>query len=244
MTPSSNSPVLILDFGSQYTQLIARRVREMGVYSEIIPGTTPFEAIAAKKPSALILGGSPASGYRAQAPLPDERIYGLRKPLLGICYGFQITAQLMGGKVAKAAASEYGMATFIRDEASPLFDKVPKRFRAWMSHGDEVQGLGPGWRRVAHTRNCAFAAARHDKLPFHLIQFHPEVVHSPFGKQVLANFLFKVAKLKPNWSMSGFLARTVKDIRALVGPQGHILCGLSGGVDSTVVATLCHRAVG
>ena len=240
----SSAPVLILDFGSQYTQLIARRVRELGVYSEIIPGTTAFEKIAARQPAALILGGSPSSGYRAQAPLPDERIYGLKKPLLGICYGFQITAQLMGGKVAKAAASEYGMATFVRDEASPLFDKVPKRFRAWMSHGDEVQALGPGWRRVAHTSNCAFAAARHERLPFHLIQFHPEVVHSPFGKQVLANFLFKVAKLKPNWSMSGFLARKVREIRAQVGPAGHILCGLSGGVDSTVAATLCHRAVG
>jgi len=236
--------VLILDFGSQYTQLIARRVRELGVYSEIVPGTTPYEAIAARKPAALILGGSPASGYRDLAPLPDPRIYAMGRPLLGICYGFQITAQLTGGEVAKAAASEYGMATFVRDEPSPLFDQVPKKFRAWMSHGDEVSGLGPGWRRVAHTTNCAFAAARHEKLPFHLIQFHPEVVHSPYGKQVLANFLFRIAKLKPTWSMSGFLARAVKEIREQVGPDGHILCGLSGGVDSTVAATLCHRAVG
>ena len=237
-------PVLILDFGSQYTQLIARRVRELGVYSEIVPGTIPFDALAARKPAALILGGSPASGYRAEAPVPDARLYDLGVPVLGICYGFQITAQLTGGKLAKAAASEYGMATFIRDEPSPLFEKVPKRFRAWMSHGDEVQSLGPGWRRVAHTSNCTFAAARHEKRPFHLIQFHPEVVHSPFGKQVLSNFLFRIAKMKPNWSMSGFLTRTVKEIRAQVGPEGHILCGLSGGVDSTVAATLCHRAVG
>ncbi len=241
---SRTGPVVILDFGSQYTQLIARRVRELGVYSEIVSGTTPFATIAAKQPSALILSGSPASGYRAQAPIPDARIFELEKPLLGICYGFQITAQLTGGKVAKAAASEYGMATFTRDEASPLFDKVPKRFRAWMSHGDEVQSLGPGWRRVAHTHNCAFAAARHERLPFHLIQFHPEVVHTPYGKLVLANFLFRIAKLKANWSMSGFLAKTVKEIRKQVGPAGHILCGLSGGVDSTVAATLCHRAVG
>ena len=241
---SRTGTVLILDFGSQYTQLIARRVRELGVYSEIVPGTTPFDAIAARKPAAIILGGSPASGYRAEAPIPDARLYDLGKPLLGICYGFQITAHLTGGKVAKAAASEYGMATFTRDEASPLFDKVPKRFRAWMSHGDEVLSLGPGWRRVAHTHNCAYAAARHERLPFHLIQFHPEVVHTPYGKQVLANFLFKVAKLKPNWSMSGFLAKTVKDIRRQVGEGGHILCGLSGGVDSSVAATLCHRAVG
>jgi len=237
-------PVLILDFGSQYTQLIARRVRELGVYSEIVPGTIPFDTIAARKPAALILGGSPASGYRAQAPVPDARIFELGRPLLGICYGFQITAHLTGGKVAKAASSEYGMATFTRDEASPLFEKVPKRFRAWMSHGDEVQSLGPGWRPVAHTHNCAVAAARHERLPFHLIQFHPEVVHTPYGKQVLANFLFRIAKLKPNWSMSGFLAKTVKEIRKQVGPEGHILCGLSGGVDSTVAATLCHRAVG
>jgi len=238
------APVLILDFGSQYTQLIARRVRELGVYSEIVPGTTPLETIADQRPAALILGGSPASGYRAEAPLPDPRIYELGKPLLGICYGLQATAQLTGGSLARAKHAEYGTATFIRDEASPLFDKVPKRFRAWMSHGDEVQSLGPGWRRVAHTSNCAFAAARHETLPFHLIQFHPEVVHSPYGRQVLSNFLFKIAKLKPNWSMSGFLSRTVKEIRERVGARGHILCGLSGGVDSSVVATLCHRAVG
>ena len=239
----ATSRVLILDFGSQYTQLIARRVRELGVYSEIIPGTASFETIAARKPSALILGGSPASGYRDRAPVPDRRLYEMKKPLLGICYGFQITAQLTGGELAKADASEYGMATFVRDAPSPLFDKVPKRFRAWMSHGDEVRSLGPGWKRVAHTSNCAYAAARHETLPFHLIQFHPEVVHSPYGKQVLANFLFKVAKLRADWSMSGFLARTVREIRAQVG-DGHILCGLSGGVDSTVAATLCHRAVG
>jgi len=235
--------VLILDFGSQYTNLIARRVREAGVYSEIVSGTTPAAEIAALRPSALILSGSPASGYRAQAPLPDPGIYQLGRPLLGICYGFQATAQLMGGKVAKAAAAEYGTATFVLDRPSPLFAGVPKRFRAWMSHGDEVQGLGEDWVQVAHTSNCAFAAARHRTLPFHLIQFHPEVVHSPYGKQVVHNFLFRIAKLQGGWSMKSFLRRAVADIRAQVG-DGHILCGLSGGVDSTVVATLCHRAVG
>src|SRR5882672_3417188 len=190
------SLVLILDFGSQYTQLIARRVRELGVYSEIVPGTTPAGEIAARKPSALILSGSPASGYRAEAPLPDPGIYALEKPLLGICYGFQATAQLTGGKVAKAAAAEYGHANFVLDRPSPLFQGVPKRFRAWMSHGDEVQSLGPGWIPIAHTSNCTYAAARHEKLPYHLIQFHPEVIHSPFGKAVIRNFLFKVAGLK------------------------------------------------
>ena len=235
--------VLILDFGSQYTQLIARRVRELGVYSEIVPGNTPIDAIREKHPSALILGGSPASGYRAAAPMPDPGIYELKKPLLGICYGFQATMQLTGGAVAKAERAEYGTATFVQDGRSPLFAGVPKRFRAWMSHGDEVRALGPGWKRIAHTSNCAFAAALHEKLPFHLIQFHPEVVHSPYGRQVLSNFLFKIAKLRGGWSMKSFLKRAVADIRAQVG-EGHILCGLSGGVDSTVVATLCHRAVG
>jgi len=235
--------VLILDFGSQYTQLIARRVREAGVFSEIIPGTTPLSKIAARKPSALILGGSPSSGYRAEAPLPDPGIYELGKPLLGICYGFQATAHLTGGRLAKADAAEYGLATFIVDKPSPLFAGVPKRFRAWMSHGDEVQGLGDGWVKVAHTSNCAFAAARHTKKPFHLIQFHPEVVHSPYGKQVLENFLFRIAGLEGGWTMKNFLRQAVADIRTQVG-DGHILCGLSGGVDSTVVATLCHRAVG
>jgi GMP synthase (glutamine-hydrolysing) len=241
---SARELVLILDFGSQYTQLIARRVRELGVYSEVVRGDTPIAEIAARKPSALILGGSPASGYRAEAPMPDPGIYALRKPLLGICYGFQATAQLTGGTLAKADHAEYGVATFILDSKSPLFAKVPKRFRAWMSHGDEVQGLGPDWVHVAHTSNCRFAAARHAKLPFHLIQFHPEVVHSPYGKQVLSNFLFGIARLKGGWSMKGFLQQSVREIRAQVGPAGHILCGLSGGVDSTVAATLCHRAVG
>jgi GMP synthase (glutamine-hydrolysing) len=235
--------VLILDYGSQYTQLIARRVRELGVYSEIVRGTTPLAEIAARKPRALILSGSPASGYRAEAPMPDAGIYGMRKPILGICYGFQATVQLTGGSVTKAPRAEYGTATFVVDRPSPLFAGVPRRFRAWMSHGDEVQALGPGWERVAHTSNCTFAAARHAKLPFHLIQFHPEVVHSPYGKKVLHNFLFKIAGLKGGWSMHNFLRQAVADIRTQVG-EGHILCGLSGGVDSTVVATLCHRAVG
>jgi len=235
--------VLILDFGSQYTQLIARRVRELGVYSEIVPGTTALEAIRAHKPSALILSGSPSSGYRERAPLPDPGIYALGLPLLGICYGFQVTTQLTGGRVAKAQRAEYGTATFVQDAPSPLFAGVPKRFRAWMSHGDEVQALGPDWRKVAHTSNCTFAAARHATRPYHLIQFHPEVVHSPYGMQVLKNFLFRIGKLEGGWSMKRFLERAVKDIRAQVG-DGHILCGLSGGVDSSVVATLCHRAIG
>ena len=235
--------VLILDFGSQYTQLIARRVRELGVYSEVVPGNTPIEQIRAKRPSALILGGSPASGYRAEAPMPAPGIYALGKPLLGICYGFQATQQLMGGKVAKAERAEYGTATFVQDGRSSLFAGVPKRFRAWMSHGDEVQALGPEWKKLAHTSNSAFAAAQHVELPFYLIQFHPEVVHSPYGKKVLHNFLFRIAGLKGGWSMKSFLKRALADIRAQVG-EGRILCGLSGGVDSTVVATLCHRAVG
>ncbi len=234
---------LILDFGSQYTQLIARRVRELGVYSEIVPGTTPIDAIRARRPSVLILSGSPASGYRDAAPLPDAGIYGLHLPLLGICYGFQVTTQLTGGRVAKAERAEYGIATFVQDASSPLFAGVPKRFRAWMSHGDEVQSLGPGWVKVAHTSNCTFAAARHEREPFHLIQFHPEVVHSPYGKKVLENFLFRVARLEGGWSMKRFLQRAVKEIRAQVG-DGRILCGLSGGVDSSVAATLCHRAIG
>ena len=236
--------VLILDFGSQYTQLIARRVRDLGVFSEIIPGTASIDEVRRHKPSALILGGSPASGYRAQAPMPDPGIYALKKPMLGICYGFQATMHLQGGAVAKAERAEYGTATFHVDRPTPLFARVPKRFRAWMSHGDEVQALGPGWQSVAHTANTKFAAARHETLPFHLIQFHPEVVHSPYGKQVLENFLFRIAGLQGGWSMKNFLRQAVADIRAQVGKDGHILCGLSGGVDSSVVATLCHRAVG
>jgi GMP synthase (glutamine-hydrolysing) len=239
--------VLILDFGSQYTQLIARRVRELGVFSEIVAGTTPAAAIRERKPAALILSGSPASGYREAAPLPDRAIYDLGLPLLGICYGFQVTAQLLGGGVAKAERREYGAATFIQESGagrSPLFAGVPKRFRAWMSHGDEVSALPEGWVKVAHTTNCAFAAARHASRPQHLIQFHPEVVHSPYGKQVLSNFLFRIAKLEAGWSMKDFLRQAVKAVREQVGKEGRVLCGLSGGVDSTVAATLIHRAIG
>ena len=235
--------VLILDFGSQYTQLIARRVRELGVYSEIIPGTTPAVDIARRKPDALILSGSPASGYHAKAPMPDRAIYAWKKPMLGICYGFQATVQLMGGEVKKAPLAEYGLATFVQDERSLLFTGVPRRFRAWMSHGDEVVALPAHWTRIAHTTNARFAAAAHEALPWYLIQFHPEVVHSPYGKQVLSNFLFKIAKLEGGWSMKGFLKTAIAEIRERVG-GARVLCGLSGGVDSTVVATLCHRAVG
>ena len=241
--PAKGPLVLILDFGSQYTQLIARRVRELGVYSEIVRGDTPLAAIAAKRPSALVLSGSPSSGYVAEAPLPDPGIYDLGLPLLGICYGFQATMHRLGGSVARAPRAEYGSATFIRDGSSPLFEGVPRRFRAWMSHGDEVTSLPEGWVRTAHTANAAFAAARHAKRPLHLIQFHPEVVHSPYGMRVLSNFLFGIAKLKKGWSMSGFSRAAIRAIRDRVG-DGHVLCGLSGGVDSTVVATLCHRAIG
>jgi len=235
--------VLILDFGSQYTQLIARRVRELGVFSEIVPGTTPVSAIRARRPRALILSGSPASGYRAEAPLPDPGIYEMGLPLLGICYGFQVTMQLMGGAVASADRREYGAATFVQDGRSALFHGVPRRFKAWMSHGDEVQALPTGWVKVAHTSNCAFAAARHATRPFHLIQFHPEVEHSPYGRAVLSNFLFRIAKLEAGWTMKGFVRQAVREIREQVG-DGRVLCGLSGGVDSTVAATLIHRAVG
>src|SRR5437867_2409684 len=148
--------VLILDFGSQYTQLIARRVRELGVFSEIVPGTKPATEIAARRPSALILSGSPASGYRTAAPMPDPAIFRMRRPVLGICYGFQATVQLMGGRVEKAPRAEYGMATFVVERSSPLFKGVPKRFRAWMSHGDEVCALPQGWQALAHTSNCRF----------------------------------------------------------------------------------------
>jgi len=240
---TAGGSVLILDFGSQYTQLIARRVRELGVFSEIVPGTTPVAAIRERRPGAIILSGSPASGYRERAPMPDAGIYELGLPLLGICYGFQATMQLTGGRLARAERREYGAATFVHDGTSPLFARVPKRFTAWMSHGDEVQALGEGWTKVAHTKDCAFAAARHATRPYHLIQFNPEVHHTAHGRQVLANFLFDIAQLEPGWSMKSFVERATAGIRREVG-QGRVLCGLSGGVDSTVAATLIHRAIG
>jgi GMP synthase (glutamine-hydrolysing) len=235
--------VLILDFGSQYTQLIARRVRELKVYSEIHPYSVSIAEIRAFRPSALILSGSPASIYQADAPKPDPAILELGIPILGICYGLCVLTDLCGGDVSRAARREYGPADLLVDRAEELFADLPGTLPVWMSHGDKVDTLPGVFRVLAHTGNSPYASIRHRERPFFAVQFHPEVIHTPQGKAILANFVFRIAKCQPTWTMRSFVESSVARIREQVG-DGRVLCGLSGGVDSSVAAALTHRAVG
>ncbi len=236
--------VLVLDFGSQYTQLIARRVREAGIYCEVRPYDLPRREIAHLKPAAIILSGSPQSATAADAYRFDPRSLDPKVPLLGICYGMQVSLFALGATLRKARRGEYGQVTFRLDRADALTRGLPRTFKAWMSHGDEVATLPEGFVVTGHTVNCALAAARHETRPWHFVQFHPEVVHTPVGKNLLHNFLFKVARLTPDWKIEDFLAEQVVAVRRQVGPRGKVVCGLSGGVDSSVVAALLARAIG
>jgi GMP synthase (glutamine-hydrolysing) len=235
--------ILILDFGSQYTQLIARRVRELKVYSEIHPYSMSAAEIRAFQPTALILSGSPASIYQANAPKPDPAILDLGLPILGICYGLCVLTDFQGGTVARAARREYGPADLLVDRAEDLFAGLDDRLSVWMSHGDQVTDLPTSFRVLAHTGNAPYAAIRHRERPFFAVQFHPEVVHTPQGREILANFVLRIARCRPTWSMRSFVETSVARIREQVG-DGQALCGLSGGVDSSVAAVLVHRAIG
>ena len=235
--------VLILDFGSQYTQLIARRVRELQVYSEIHPFSMPLAEIRAFGPTALILSGSPSSIYASDAPKPDPGILDLGIPILGICYGLCVLADLSGGAVSRAARREYGPAELVVDRAEDLFTELPGPLPVWMSHGDKLDRLPGGFEVLAHTSNSPYAAFRHRERPFFGVQFHPEVVHTPQGKAVLGNYLFRVAQCQPTWNMRSFVESSVARMREQAG-DGRLLCALSGGVDSSVAAVLAHRAVG
>jgi len=239
---AAHDGVLVLDFGSQYAQLIARRVREARVYSELVPGTMSAEEIRRRAPRGLIFSGGPASVYEPGAPHPDPAIYDLGLPILGICYGMQLLAHDLGGAVAPASRREYGAAQLDIDEAAGIFDGIPAETAVWMSHGDIITALPDGFRPIAHSLNSPYAAFAGPLGRFG-IQFHPEVVHTPAGKQLLANFLTRVCACSTTWEPASFVQRSVADIRARVG-GGRVLCALSGGVDSAVAATLVHRAVG
>jgi len=240
---TADSRVLILDFGSQYNQLIARRVRELGVYSEVHPFDWPIEKIRAFEPRAIILSGGPGSVVAGEPMLPDAGLYDLGVPVLGICYGMQVTTHLLGGEVHASKTREYGHATLEVTDHGGIFAGTRAPFRAWMSHGDSVDRLPDGFRVVARTSDLPVAAAANDDRRIHLLQFHPEVHHTEQGSTVLRNFLFEVAGLEASWSMEAFVDRAVRDIRAEVGDR-KVICGLSGGVDSSVAATLIHRAIG
>ncbi|WP_321330121.1 glutamine-hydrolyzing GMP synthase [uncultured Ilyobacter sp.] len=235
--------IVILDFGSQYNQLIARRVREMGVYAEVVPYFEDLEKIKEREPSGIILSGGPASVYLDDAPTIDKEIYELGIPVLGICYGMQLTMHLLGGKVAKADKQEFGKAELlIDDKKNPFFDCVPDKSQVWMSHGDHVTEIAKGFEQIAHT-DSSIATVCDANRNFYCVQFHPEVTHSVYGKQMLENFVFNVAKCEKNWSMGNYIEATVEEIREKVGNKKVILA-LSGGVDSSVAAVLIHKAIG
>ncbi len=238
--------VIILDFGSQYTQLIARRVREQRVYCEIHPCTLPFEQLQALAPQALILSGGPASVYGPGAPTLDVRVLELGIPVLGICYGLQLVAQLLGGRVERAAAREYGHARVLVERSEGLFHRFAKResLDVWMSHGDRIASMPEGFETLGVSANTPFCAVGDSARRMYGVQFHPEVVHTPRGADVLAAFLFDVAGLHPSWTPGVFTEQAIADVRAKVGPDDHVVCGLSGGVDSSVAAMLCHKALG
>jgi GMP synthase (glutamine-hydrolysing) len=238
-TPS----IVILDFGSQYTQLIARRVREQNVYSAVLPCTAKIEAIRALNPVGLVLSGGPCSVYDADAPPADPEILNLGVPVLGICYGLQFIAHHLGGRVQSAAKREYGHAEVeLVDTANPLFAELPATMQVWMSHGDQTLDLPPGFHMTAKTANHMAGMASPERRIW-AVQFHPEVHHTPLGKQVLRNFLFNICGARPDWTPEHFIQSTVATIREKVG-AGHAICALSGGVDSSVAAVLVHRAIG
>lgn len=235
--------VLILDFGSQYTQLIARKVRELGVYSEIVPFDTPIAKIRAAKPGALILSGGPRSVYEKDAPLAPREIFGLGVPVLGICYGLQLTAHLLGGRVVPSGKREYGFAALRVRDRGGLLAGVRDGAQVWMSHGDRPDRLPPGFRITASTANTRVAAIEDAGRRVYGVQFHPEVIHTKPGRRILANFLFRLAGFQADWNMASFVERKVEEIRAAVG-RGRVVCGLSGGVDSLVTSLILHRAIG
>ncbi len=241
--PRAASTVVILDFGAQYSQLIARRVREANVYSEILPYDAAWSEIAKREPAAIILTGGPDSTLADDALGVDPRVLAAGIPVLGICYGMQLIARDLGGEIAGSRHREFGAASLEVLAASPLLDGVSATSRAWMSHGDTVLAPPPGFVTFARTANCAVAAMGDIARKMYGVQFHPEVAHTDAGKRVIANFLYKVAGIAPAWKMESFVDATIALIRAQVG-DGRVICALSGGVDSAVAATLVARAIG
>jgi GMP synthase (glutamine-hydrolysing) len=242
--PGGQEQIVILDFGSQYTQVIARRIRECQVYSQILRFDTPAPRLAQLRPRGIILSGGPASVYDPDAPLPDPGIFELGIPILGICYGVQLLAHFLGGRVEPGQKREYGKGTLqVKHPGCALFAGLPRQLQVWNSHGDRLTRLPRGFVVVATSDNSPYAAIEHPHKRFYGLQFHPEVVHTPRGRELLANFVHKVCGCGRQWTMRNYLEQAVEEIRARVG-QERVLLGLSGGVDSSVAAALLHRAVG
>ncbi len=239
---NKNEIVIILDFGSQVTQLIARRVRELGVYCEILPCTVPVNELKRENLKGIILSGGPASVHLPNAPVIDKKIYDFNIPILGICYGLQLTAHLNGGVVEKANEREFGRTEIECDSAEDLFYNIPKKHTVWMSHGDHITNI-PNVKVIAKSQNCAYAAVKIPQLKFHGVQFHPEVVHTDYGKNILDNYLFRICQCGGNWKMGDFITEEIERIKQQVGNE-RVILGLSGGVDSSVAAVLIHKAIG
>ncbi len=239
----ANGPVLVVDFGAQYAQLIARRVREAGVYSELVPHSMPVDEILAKDPKAIILSGGPASVFEPGAPTIDTKVFESGVPVLGICYGFQVMAYELGGKVDKAALGEYGKTEAAIDDAEGILAGSPTEQTTWMSHGVAVEQAPAGFTVLAHTEGAPVAAMADESRKLYGVQWHPEVKHSPLGQKLIENFLHRCAALPNDWDASSIIEDQVKKIREKVG-DAEVICGLSGGVDSAVAAALVHKAIG
>lgn len=239
----SREIIAILDFGSQYGQLIARRVREQNVYSQICRADIKAEDLSQLGVKGLILSGGPASVYDKNAPRCDEKIFDLGVPILGICYGMQLGCQILGAKIIAAERREYGRTALSVIDKADLFANLPDSITAWASHGDQVDELSNDFVKLATTDTCPFAAVKHNKKKFFGVQFHPEVSHTPKGSQILKNFLYDICGCSGDWKMSDFVSETLEVVRSKVG-DAKVICGLSGGVDSSVVASLVHKAIG
>ena len=239
---SARQIVLILDFGSQYTQLIARRTREASVYCEILTPDVKPEELKKHRLKGIILSGGPASVYQKRAPSCDPKIFDLNVPILGICYGMQLGAKILGSKVAASADREYGRTDLVIKDNEKIFRGVPRETQVWMSHGDKVEATSKDFATLASTKNCPWAAVRHKKRPFYGVQFHPEVAHTPYGVQIIRNFLYAICGCRGDWEMKSYVDNAIAEIRRTAG-KDHVLCALSGGVDSGVVAALFHKAI-
>ena len=235
--------IVIFDYGSQYTHLIARRIREQHVYSEVVPFSTTAESLRADLPAGIVLSGGPNSVFADGAPSIDPAVFDLGVPVLGICYGMQIMSQALGGRVVAGTAREYGKAELKADGSCALFAGVPESSVVWMSHGDRVERLPEVFRAAAVSANCPFAAACDESRRLYALQFHPEVVHTQFGERIIGNFLFGICACRPDWDMGKWIECAVEDLRRRIGDE-HVVLGLSGGVDSSVVAVLLDRAIG
>lgn len=235
--------IVVLDFGAQYSQLIARRVREIGVYSQILPFNCSVEEITELNPKGIIFSGGPASVSKEGSPRVDNKIFDLGLPILGICYGLQVMMKQNGGEVSCPLKKEYGLANIDIIKESVLFKKISNKSQVWMSHGDSVSALAPGFEIISSTDNCPITAVENLDKKFYGVQFHPEVVHSVEGTQLLENFVIEVCECEKTWSMTSFVDQAIEEIREKVGDK-QVLCGLSGGVDSSVAAVLIHKAIG